>query len=72
MFRISSSSWKLEAVFLKTGYLQLKNSEQKNPLSENTCLLKNCYKKIKLYYILNVQYSCKKKSNSELLNDTCQ
>ncbi len=29
MFRISSSSWKLEAVFLKTGYLQSKNSEQK-------------------------------------------
>ncbi len=27
--RISSSSWKLEAVFLKTGYLQSKNSEQK-------------------------------------------
>ncbi len=45
MFRISSS-WKLEAVFLKTGYLQSKNSEQKIHCLKIHVYVKNCHKKI--------------------------
>ncbi len=65
MFWISSSSWKLEAVFLKTGYLQSKNSEQKNLLFENICLLKNCHKK---YIVLNLKCSIFKFKKSQIQN----